>query len=92
MTQTPTLTVSPSDAIIESATSVTMTCLTASSGSTTYTFLKDNFREVSQASGTYTLSLTPSDSGNWTCTATTDSVVSNASTAHSLTIVGTFVK
>ena len=86
--QTPILTVSPSDATLESGTGVTLTCLTASSGTTTYQFLKGGSQETSQSSGTYTLSPATTDSGDWTCTATISSVVSSASTATTLTVVG----
>ena len=86
--QTPTLTRSPTDATVESTTSVTFTCATASSGTTTYQFLKDGSQQVSQSSGTYTVTTATTHTGSWTCTATINSAVSSASTASALTVYG----
>ena len=87
--QTPTMIVSPLDAIIESTTGVSLTCLTGSSGTTTYQFFKNGLKEVNQLASTYSLDPSTSDSGHWTCTATINTLASDESTAHSMTVVGT---
>ena len=91
--QTPTLSVAPSDATIESGTSVAVTCATASSGgSITYNFLKDGNPVTSQSSGTYTMgSITTSESGTYTCTVTISTVTSVASSGHTTTVVGEYM-
>ena len=91
--QTPTLSVAPSDATIESGTSVTVTCATASTGaSITYNFLKDGNAVTSQASGTYTMgSITTAESGSYTCTVTMSTVTSVASSGHTTTVVGEYM-
>ena len=87
--QTPTLTVSPVDATLESGTSVTFTCLTASSGTTTYQFLKGGAEEASQSSGDYIVTSATTHTGTWTCTATISSEVSSSSTETVIvTVVG----
>ena len=90
---TPTLTVNPSDATLETGISVTMTCATSSTGgSITYNFLKDGNAVTSQSSSIYTMgSITTSQSGTYTCTATISSVASAASIGHTTTIVGQFI-
>ena len=86
--QTPTLTASPSDSTLESGTSVTLTCLTASHGTTTYQFLKDDTEQANQSTSTYSVTAATTDTGSWTCTATISTVVSSASTATTITVVG----
>ena len=88
--QTASLSVSPSDATIETGTSVTMTCATASttSGSITYIFLETATEVQNGASAIYTLTAATSDTGSYTCTATISGVASVASTAHAMTVVG----
>ena len=88
--QTPSLTVSPSDATIQTGTSVTLTCATAStsSGTITYIFLEGVNPVQSSASATHTLTAATSDSGSYTCTATISGVVSVASSAHVMAVVG----
>ena len=88
--QTPTLTVAPSHATIESGTSVTVTCTTTSTGgSVTYDFMRDGNVVTSQPSGTYTMgSIATSESGTYTCTATISTVTSVVSSGHSTTVVG----
>lgn len=89
--QTPTLSRSPTDATIQTGTAVTFTCTTASSGSTTYTFLRDSTQVQSGASATLDLtSAAPSNTGSYTCTATISGVDSVASNADSLTVVGEY--
>ena len=88
--QTPTLYVVPSDAIIESGTSVEVTCVTSSTGaSITYNFLKDGNAVTSQSSDTYIMgSISTAESGTYTCTVTMNSVTSVASSGHTTTVVG----
>ena len=86
--KTPTFTVSPSDATIETGTTVTLSCVTASSGLTTYRFVKDGIEEASQPSGIYTLSAATTDSADWTCTAAINSMVSSESSSITITVEG----
>ena len=89
--KTPTMSVSPSDATLESSTSVTVTCTTtsSSSGSTEYTFLKDGVSVATQPADTYTMSsVTTSDSGTYTCKVTIKGVESLSSNQHTLRVVG----
>ena len=86
--QMPTLTVSPSDTTLESGTNVTFTCLTQCAGTATYHFMKGGIEEASQQSGTYTVTVATTHAGSWTCTVTINTVVSSASTATTITVVG----
>jgi len=86
--KTPSLTLSPSSATVDRSTFVTLTCQTASAGTTTYKFIKDGSQQVSQESTTYNIIAAATHTGSWTCTATIDSVNSSASSAHSLTVHG----
>ena len=92
--QTPTLTVSPSDVTIESGTSISLTCTTASStgGDVTYSFIKDSSLLVSQASGTYSIdSSTTGDSATYTCTVTINSHTSQASDESTFIVFGGYI-
>ena len=83
------MSVTPSDMTIESGTRVDVTCVTKSTGaSITYNFLKDGKIVTSQAGGTYTMgSISTSQSGTYTCTATMNSVTSKASPSHTMRVV-----
>ena len=96
--QTPALSVEPSDATIESGTSVAVTCATASTGaSITYNFLKDGSAVTSQAGGPHTsityniLNTDTADSGTYTCSVTMNTLTSVASSGHTTTVVGEYM-
>ena len=88
--KTPTLSVVPSDATIESGTRVSVSCVTSSTGSSiTYNFFKDGKAVTSQSGGTYIMgSISNGDSGIYTCSVTINSVTSVASSNHYLIVVG----
>ena len=87
----PTLSRSPTDATIESGTSVTLTCATLSSGSVTYTFTRDSTQVQSSSSATLDLtSAATIDTGSYTCVASISSVDSVASNAEAMTVVGEY--
>ena len=84
------MSVTPPDMTIESGTRVDVTCVTKSTGaSITYNFLRDNKIITSQPGGTYTMgSISTSQSGTYTCTATMNSVTSALSPGHTVRIIG----
>ena len=88
--KTPTLSASPSDATIESGTSVTLTCATASTGTITYKFLRDTTVVNTGSSATHAITTATSDSGTYTCVVTISTVDSVASSGHAMTVVGKF--
>ena len=83
----------PSDATIESGTSVEVTCATVSTGAPiTYNFFKDGNSIISQSGDTYTMgSISTADSGTYTCTVTMNSVTSLASSGHTIGVVGEYM-
>ena len=86
---TPTLTVSPLNSTLESTTDLVLTCDTGSNGTITYQFLRDNDTVISQSNGTYVhQNIQTSDTGNYTCTATINGVVSLKSNGFAKTVVG----
>ena len=88
--KTPRLTVSPPNAVIESGTSVTLECVTESTGAVAaYNFLKDDQAVFSESDGFHTMdSVSTADSGTYTCTVVMNSVTSLPSDDHSITVVG----
>ena len=85
----PTLTASPTDSTIRINTRVTLTCSTASQGSTTYSFYKNSNLVLTSSLNTYTLdSVATSDNGVFSCVATINSVNSVSSPGYTLTVVG----
>ena len=88
--KTPRLTVNPSNAVIESGTSVTLECVTESTGAVAaYTFLKDGQAVFSDTDGFHTVdSVSTAESGTYTCTVVMNSVTSLPSDDHSITVVG----
>ena len=91
--KTPTLSVVPPDAIIESNASVEVTCVTSSIGANiTYNFLKDGNAVTSQTSDTYTMgSISYAESGTYTCTVTMNSLTSAASSDYAIKVVGEYI-
>ena len=89
---TPTLAVVPLNSTLESTTDLVLTCVTGSIGTITYQFLRGNNTVVSQSNGTYVhQNIQTSDTGNYTCTATINGVVSLKSNAFEKTVVGEFM-
>ena len=88
--KTPRLTVNPSNAVIESGTSVTLECVTESTGAVAaYNFLKDDQAVFSESDGFHTMdSVSTADSSSYTCTVVMNSVTSLPSDDHSITVVG----
>ena len=87
--KTPILSAEPRDASIISGTRVTLTCLTLSSGSVTYSFFKGNSQVADNKIGIYSFnSVVITDSGAYTCSASIDNKVSSKSTSYTLTVVG----
>ena len=66
--------------------------MTGSNGTTTYQFLRDNETVISLSNSTYVhQNIQTSDTGNYTCTATINGVVSLKSNAFEKTVVGEFM-
>ena len=88
--KTPRLTVTPSNAVVESGTSVTLDCVTESTGAlATYNFLKDDQAVVSDPDSSHTIdSVSTAESGSYTCTVVMNSVTSLPSDGHITTVVG----
>ena len=85
------LTKSPSDALVESGTNVTLNCLSVSSFSsenTTYQFMNNGTLKSSQVSGAYTFVASTTDSFIWTCMATMKSIVSSESNPLIVAVIG----
>ena len=84
------LTVTPSNAVIESGTSVRLDCDTASTAAVaTYTFLRNDQDVFSDTVSSYTMdSVSTADSGIYTCNVVMNSVTSLPSDDHSITVVG----
>ena len=94
--QTPTLSVSVSDATLLADTDVNLTCVTGSTGSIIYTFFKGSTEEARQDNdNVLSLEANPrqfkvADTGVWTCTATIESQESEASNNITLRVVGMY--
>ena len=87
--KTPSISVSPSDAYVESGTSVTLTCTTASSSSSfEYEFKYGTTSVYTGAASSKTLTVDPTMSGTYICLVRIRSVASAASTGHPMTVVG----
>ena len=92
--QTPRLTVSPADDIVETGTSLSLTCVTNSSvaqGQSHIAFNFYNTRDLvtSQSSDTLTVSnVTSAQSGNYTCDVTIHDVTSRHSNGHVYDVLG----
>ena len=86
---TPTLTVIPLNSTLESTTDFILSCVTGSNGTTTYQFLRDNETVISLSNSTYVhQNIQTSDTGNYTCTATINGVVSLKSNGFEKAVVG----
>ena len=80
----------PSDAIVESGTSVTLTCVTASTGAdVTYHYIRDGTTFDTNDKGSHVINdVTTSETGSYTCTVTINSMTSEPSDGHMLTVFG----
>ena len=86
--ETPTISASPSDATIESGTSVTFTCATASGGTATYMFMRDSSVAASGSESSLVITTSTTDTGTYTCVVSISAVDSVASSGHNMTVVG----
>ena len=87
--KTPSLSMYPANATIESGTSVFLTCATNSVVTTTYIFYNGSISVQSAAESTYNLtSAATTDSGYYKCVAVINGVSSLTSNALTVTIVG----
>ena len=89
--KTPTISVDPTDANIVSGTRVTLTCLTLSTGTVTYTFWKGVQQLAQSNDRTYTFnSVSTADTGSYKCSATIGTRVSRDSADINLNVIGLF--
>ena len=88
--KTPTLTASPSNSTLKPGMTILFTCETGSAGSQViYTFLHNSNRLQSGLNSTYELrSVSPPNSGSYTCVVSVNYVDSHPSVAHNVLVKG----